>query len=189
MVYVLKALHPEKFTNYSLEVMDSRNKRSKSIFPIRSTKRLRYLLTKSQMINPDIKAMHADSTTKGKISKTAFIIFLAAVPGGLLVAIKATPGDSTRLMYAYSPKYFVMYLFPYIGKLICGTSSTSASTSRTFFLAERKPFPFSVVSMIVLPCGGHTPQAVRTMSVTILLKIPSSLLSFLFTLRYGEVVQ
>ena len=169
--------------------MDSRSKRVKSIFPIRNTEALHEVLTKIQMINPDIKAVHADSTTKGRIPKTAFIMFKAAVPGGLVVAIKATPGDSTRLMYAYSPKYFVMYLFPYIGKLICGTSSTSASTSRTFFLAERKPFPFSVISMIVLPCGGHIPQAAYTMSVTILLKIPSSFLSFSFTLRYGEVVQ
>lgn len=69
-------------------------------------------LTRNQIINPDIKAKHADITIKGMVSNTALIMFIAAVPGGLAVAMKAIPGDCTRLMYALSPMYFVMYGLP-----------------------------------------------------------------------------
>ena len=56
------------------------------------------LLTKSQIINPETKAKHADSTIKGIVPNIAITMFVAASPGGLAVAIKAIPGDSTRLI-------------------------------------------------------------------------------------------
>ena len=56
------------------------------------------VLTKSQTINPEIKAKQDDITIKGIVSMTAVIMFIAAFPGGLAVAIKAIPGDCIRLM-------------------------------------------------------------------------------------------
>ena len=48
-------------------------------------------------MNPERKAINADSSTSGKQENTALTMFLAAAPGLLLAATKANPGDSTRL--------------------------------------------------------------------------------------------
>lgn len=78
----------------------------------RELKNQKKRLTNIHIIIPDIKAIHNDNTIKGRQSNSALIMLSAAFPGGLLAAIKATPGDSTRFMYAYSPMYFSMYLLP-----------------------------------------------------------------------------
>ena len=65
----------------------------------------------------------------------------------------------------------------------------SLRTSKTSSLAESAFFPLLEISIMVSPCAGQIPQAVWTISVIIPLNIPSSLLSFLLNVRYGDVAQ
>ena len=54
-----------------------------------------------------MKAKHADNTINGAVPNTAITMFKAAFPGGLAVAMKAIPGDSTKLIYGLPPINFV----------------------------------------------------------------------------------